>query len=224
MSKFQGFTPETNRFFRDLEKNNDRDWFDGHREDYLKYVRQPMEQLAAELLPMVRELDPMLVPEPNRHISRIYRDTRFSKDKTPYWPCRWMAFRRNLKNWYQMPTYLFEVDKDGYVFGMNVYSPSAATMRRFREMIDEQPDDFREMIVPIARSRSIVLESDRYKKPFKHDHAKCIDPWYQSRTIALFCRRKPDKILFSPHLADMLIERFIMIKPLYDFLWKAVVP
>ena len=221
MEKFQGFTPATNRFFRDLGKNNTREWFTGHQGEYHKHVRDPMRQLAAELLPILRELDPMLVSDPKRHISRIYRDVRFSNDKTPYWTCQWMAFRRNLKEWYRMPTYLFEVDETGYLCGMNVYAPTASTMRRFREMIDEQPEIFREITTPISRSRSFALESEKYRKPFKHDHPKSVDPWYQSKTIGVFCRKKPDETLFSRKLIDMLIARFIMLKPLYDFLWKA---
>lgn len=226
MNTFSGFTPATLRFFRDLDHNNKREWFADQRPRYLRDVQQPARALAEELGPMVRELDPAVVVEPHRVVSRINRDTRFSHDKSPYRPRVFLVFRRNVERWSETPSFFFQVDQRQYLYGMGVYGAPAATMRRFREMIDADPEAFREMIDAVQRSRTLQLESDKYKRPFPHalpqNLAATIEPWYQSKSVAVLAYREPDKTLFSPKLADFLVDRFVPLKPLYDFLWKAV--
>ncbi len=222
-SPFAGFTPQSLKFFRNLEKNNNREWFAEHRDEYIRLVADPMKRLVVGLAPMIRQLDPHIVTEPGRTISRICRDVRFSRDKTPYWPYLWIAFRHNAKAWFSAPTYFFEIDGSHYSFGMNIYMPSAATMRRFREMIDADPDAFRKIIKPILKNKKFKLESDKYKRRITCDHGAIIEPWYQSKTIAVVMRRDPDETLYSKKLVDLLMNRYVQLKPLYDFLWKATV-
>ena len=220
--KFQGFSPRTLRFFHDLDTNNNREWFAEHRERYLCDVAEPMKRLAAALISTVRELDPRIVAEPARAVSRIYRDTRYARDKSPYRPRMWLAFKRNLDEWTQSPVFFFQVQEQEYLFGMGMYTAAAATMRRFRGLIDNDPNRFLKVLAPFQRSRSLRLESESYKRPLPHRHPAVIDPWYQSKTIGVLGRRKPDATLFSARLVDLLIDRFVQLKPLYDFLWEAV--
>ena len=216
-------TPQTLKYFRDLDRNNNREWFAEHKAEYQKNVAAPMKQLAATLAPMVQELDPLVVVDPNRIVSRIYRDTRFSNDKTPYRPRVWIAFKRNVDCWAETPVFFFQVQEKEYMFGMGMYSANPATMRRFREQIDADPDFFLQVITPIRKSKTLQLASDCYKRPLPCEHTKEIVPWYQSKSIGVLGTREPDKTLLSPKLADFLIDRFVQLKPLYDFLWRATV-
>lgn len=84
MPGFRGFPPETIPFFRDLKANNNREWFQPRKELYETKVRGPMEDLVEALNGWFAENAPEFVTEPSKAIYRIYRDTRFSKDKTPY--------------------------------------------------------------------------------------------------------------------------------------------
>jgi uncharacterized protein (TIGR02453 family) len=220
---FSGFSPRGLKFLRNLNANNNRDWFAKHRNDYLQFVAEPMKQLVESLAPMISELDPLVITSPNRIVSRIYRDTRFSNDKTPYRPRVWFAFKREVECWTETPTYFFQLEEKEYMYGMGMYSASAATMRRFRAMIDDDPEYFRYVIEPIHKSKTLKLETDQYKRHLPSEHSAIIDAWYQSKTIAVLAHRESDKILMSPKLANLLIERFVLLKPLYDFLWKAVV-
>ena len=220
---FTGFTPQSLDFFRRLEKNNDREWFAAHREEYKTLVADPMLRLVAELTPMMRQMDSGIVTDPRRAVARIHRDTRFSRDKTPYWPYLWFAFRHNSKTWFHMPTYFFELDGSQYSFGLNIYTPSAATMRRFRGKIDADASAFQNVIRPILRSRTLRLRDDRYKRRIPSAHGQVIDAWYQCRAITVMTYREPDKTLFSKKLIDLLIDRFLVMKPLYDFLWEVTV-
>ena len=220
---FSGFSPQTLGFLKDLKANNNRIWFAEHRSEYLKYLANPLKDLTSSLLPMILELDPEIITAPNRHISRINRDTRYSKDKSPYWTNPWVAFRRPLENWFRAPTWFFEVHETGYSYGMNVYKPYSTTMRRFREKIDDDPDRFLHVTAFLKRSRSFRLETVKYKRAFPCPHSKTIEPWYRSKDIEVVCRRKIDRLLFSPKLVDTMLDGFVQMKPLYDYLWSVTV-
>ncbi|MDR1480986.1 MAG: DUF2461 domain-containing protein [Planctomycetaceae bacterium] len=222
-STFDGFSQSCLKFFHDLNRHNDRNWFANNRDRYIRFVSEPMKQLVGAISPMILAFDPLVVTVPNRVVSRIYRDTRFSADKSPYRPRVWFAFKRNVDCWTSTPTYFFQLEESEYMFGMGMYSAPAATMRKFRENIDNNPEKFHNIIKPIQRKRNLNLESDSYKRRIPTDHPPIIDKWYQSKSIAVLEHRKPDKILFSTELVDFLVERFVLLKPLYDFLWDAVV-
>ncbi|MDR1484130.1 MAG: DUF2461 domain-containing protein [Planctomycetaceae bacterium] len=222
-SSFDGFPQSGIKFFHDLNRNNNREWFSDNRERYIRFVSEPMKQLVNSISPMLLGLDPLVFTVPSRVVSRIYRDTRFSADKSPYRPRVWFAFKRNVECWTATPAYFFQVDEYEYMFGMGMYSATAATMRNFRGMIDDNPEQFRKIIEPINRARNLDLNPECYKRRLPSEHPAAIDKWYQSKSIAVMGSRQPDKILFSAKLVDFLIERFILLKPLYDFLWRATV-
>ena len=78
------FTADTLKFLRALKRNNRREWFNAHRDDYEVHVRQPMTVIVERLAHDFRGFAPELVASPKVSIYRIYRDTRFSDNKTPY--------------------------------------------------------------------------------------------------------------------------------------------
>src|SRR5262245_41253001 len=83
-NRFSAFPKEGLRFLRSLKRNNNREWFLEHKSIYEEVVRQPMEDLVLALAADFSKFAPELVATPKTSIYRIYRDTRFSKDKSPY--------------------------------------------------------------------------------------------------------------------------------------------
>jgi uncharacterized protein (DUF2461 family) len=77
------FTAKTLSFLRALKRNNDREWFRARKDDYERHVRGPMQALIARLAGDLKQFAPEVVADPKRSLYRIYRDTRFSDDKTP---------------------------------------------------------------------------------------------------------------------------------------------
>src|SRR5438445_11341081 len=78
------FTPDTLRFFRGLARNNRKPWVGPHRAGYEREVRAPMRALIEEMDVRLARLAPEIAGDPKRSMFRIYRDIRFSKDKSPY--------------------------------------------------------------------------------------------------------------------------------------------
>ena len=83
-STFTGFDPDAVDFLAELAMNNDRDWFNPRKADYERLLKAPMEALVAALAERLADRDIPLQADPKRSIFRIYRDTRFAKDKSPY--------------------------------------------------------------------------------------------------------------------------------------------
>lgn len=78
------FTKEFTKFFEELKQNNNREWFTANKKRYEKHVKRPFEAFVSELIVKMQEYDPQCTIQPKDAIFRIYRDIRFSKDKTPY--------------------------------------------------------------------------------------------------------------------------------------------
>ncbi len=78
------FTKEFTKFFEELKQNNNREWFTANKKRYEKHVKRPFEAFVSVLIVKMQEYDPQCTIQPKDAIFRIYRDIRFSKDKTPY--------------------------------------------------------------------------------------------------------------------------------------------
>ena len=87
--EFNGFTNKTIQFFKDLEKNNNKEWFEKNRDTYLENILNPMKALVEELSFTMLDIDTLIevTPAVNKTISRIYNDRRFAKNKPPYKMC-----------------------------------------------------------------------------------------------------------------------------------------
>jgi uncharacterized protein (TIGR02453 family) len=220
--QFKGFTPEALQFLRDVKSNNSKEWYDQHKPDYRNYLLHPFQDLVADLSASLIAIDPLIVtiPAVDKTLSRIYRDTRFSQDKTRYRDAMWLAFKRSIKEWAQTPVFYFEITPDWYRYGMGFYSALPATMARFRQKIDANPRAFLRAVSFYGPSKPFMLEGDKYKRLIKSDHPAVILDWYQRKNFYLTCQKSADDRLFSPMLADDLLEGFAMMAPLYQYLWQ----
>ena len=224
-TKFKGYSPETIKFLKSLEKNDNKLWFEKHRSDYEQFVLEPSRKLVNDLGDFMLKIDPRfeITPAINKTISRIYRDTRFSEDKSPYRSNFWIVFKRSKKEWStQVCAYFFEVFKDFYRYGMGFYDALPAIMRKFREQIDENPKEFKKAIAFYARQKTFSLEGETYKRIIDKSKPKEIQTWYQRKSMYLVCNREIDNMLFSRKLFNELKHGFEMLAPLYQYLQKVI--
>lgn len=217
--KFNGFFSETLNFLNDLKTNNNKGWFETQKWEYQKYLLEPLQSLAADLSEGMLAIDPFLVVGP-RAVSRIYRDTRFSGNKSPYKTTMWLTFKRPRQGWMDAPAYFFEIAPSSYRYGMGFYSASPDTMHKFREAIDEKPKEFQKVISLYPKQKIFVIEGEKYKKIFDETKLGGIQDWYQRKNLYLVCNRKIDKRLFSSKLVDDLLSGFNMTAPFYHYFLK----
>lgn len=216
--KFTGFTPATIQFFRDLAENNYKPWFDANKTVYEKELVQPFKALVTALSPAMYAIDSRFELRPHKVLSRIYRDIRFSKDKSPYKTCLWMTFQRQVSEWENFPGFFMELSAEGYRYGMGLYSAKKQVMDHFREKVEADPDYFRSVTETLLTERGFVVEGEEYKRTLPNDLGEYFQPWMQRKSVWLMKARPVGKELFSEDFRIQLEDDFMAMKDLYDFL------
>jgi uncharacterized protein (TIGR02453 family) len=223
--RFKGFSPKTLKFLKDLKNNNNKTWFKAHKVDYENHVLQPMRDLVSDLGYFMLDIDPYfeITPAVNKTISKIYRDTRFSKDKSPFRSVVWFTFKNQKKDWTtHVCGYFFELSINSYRYGMGFYNAAPVIISKFREMIDENPKEFLKSVSFFYKEKTFVLEGEKYKRIIDKTKPEKIQNWYQRKNMYLVCNRKKDKILFSNKLVDDLVYGFNLIASFYHYLQKVI--
>lgn len=220
---FNGFSANTLAFLGGLAANNDRAWFAAHKGEYQELVQAPMWRLVNALAPAMLAIDPGFDLSPRGGaVSRIYRDTRFSRDKAPYRINQWIAFKRRSGEWQDRPCYFMEFGPDGYRYGMGFYSARPDTMRAIRRRIEVRPRDLTNAMDE-ATGAGFTLEGEAYKKPrLPAGQPPAIQEWYRLRNIYLARARPIDAVFASGALAEELRRAFAAAAPLYHFLADAI--
>jgi uncharacterized protein (TIGR02453 family) len=139
---FEGFPGEGIRFLRDLRKNNNRDWFQAHKTAYEESVKLPMQSLIAALQPGMRKLAPEFELNPKRDIFRIYRDVRFSKDKSPYKTHAAAVFHAKGTRWEGCAGFYVHIEPGEIYAGGGIYMPDPKQLKLIRQSIAERSKEF----------------------------------------------------------------------------------
>jgi uncharacterized protein (TIGR02453 family) len=147
-----GFTPATLAFLRALKRNNDREWFKARRERYERDVREPMIAVIERLAVDFKKFAPELVASPKVSLYRIYRDTRFSADKTPLKTNVAASFPWRGLHRHQGAGLYFEVAPSWVWIGGGMYAPEPAQLVKVREHIAETFPEIR----TLASGRAFV--------------------------------------------------------------------
>lgn len=217
---FIGFSKETFSFLNNLEINNNKKWFETHKQDYEKFLLNPLKNLVIDLAFTMKVIDPCIEVSPsiNKTISRIYRDTRFSNNKSPFKTTMWITFKRPSKEWKDAPAYFFELSANYYRYGMGFYRATPNTMKKFRERINKNTGEFKKVISFFAKQKTFVLEGEKYKKIFDKSKSTELQEWYQRKNFYLVCNKKQDKNLYSNKLTIELIKGYNLLSDFYKYL------
>ncbi|WP_058300698.1 DUF2461 domain-containing protein [Gorillibacterium timonense] len=215
---FHGFSPAAIEYLKDLTVNNNKPWFEEHKEDYKKLLQEPLQGLVMELSEFMLSIDPYFDVTPGKAISRIHRDTRFSKNKSPYRDTMWLTFKRSAKEWSTNPAFFFELSPHSYRYGMGYFSADPETMEGFRERMDTSVEEFKKAIAFYPQQQIFTLEGDKYKRVLDKTKPGELADWYQRKNLYLVCLREIDGRLFSRELAAELIANFQIISGFYQYL------
>jgi uncharacterized protein (TIGR02453 family) len=218
--KFSGFSPDAFQFLRNLPNNNHKEWFELHKADYHDHVLKPLQALVAGLGPLMMSIDPdfEVTPAISKTISRIYRDTRFSKDKSPYKTSHWITFKRPGSQWQDYPAYFFEISPYSYCYGMGFYHASRETMDRFRHGLDVNPAKFVSVTESFSKNGLFTIEGEVYKRPLKTDISAELQDWYNRKNFYLVSNNPIEGNSIVKGLISELIRGFTAMAPFYGYL------
>ncbi len=220
---FKGFTPQTFQFFKDLKENNYKEWFDEHKHIYESELMLPLKSLVTTLSPAMYNIDPAFELRPHRAISRIYRDTRFSKNKDPYKTFMWLTFQIPLSTevWKDYPGYFVEVNAETYTIGLGLFMPKKKVMDAFRDEVSYNSDEFQRETQRSVFDRGFSIGGEEYKRPIANDLPEYFQPWIQRKGVWVEKTKPIGPELYKPEFADILRADFEALQWLYDFMKEA---
>ena len=212
-------TRKTLEFLMENRMQNSREWFHAHRAEYQKYVIDPMTALARELEPVMNGIDAELITEPKvgKALSRINRDTRFTKDKSFYREVMWLAYTRDKKRYPCRPGFFFEFSPDGFRYGCGCYSMPPAVMERTRQMILDGHPLFQKAKTEFDKQSHFQLEGERYKRLRCPDAPEELRDWVERKNLDLIHNSQDFDLLFSNRLGKVLSEKYLEICSFYWF-------
>ncbi|NDV93314.1 DUF2461 domain-containing protein [Dysgonomonas sp. 521] len=222
---FNGFTPGTFQFFADLKENNYKEWFDAHKDVYEKELLNPLKALVAALSPAMYNIDQSFELRPHRCLSRIYRDTRFSKNKDPYKDFMWMAFQIPVTNdvWKDYPGFFMDISATGYTLGLGLFQPKKKVMDAFRDEIRYDAEEFQRVTQKTVLDRGYIINGEEYKRPIPNDLPEYFQPWMNRKGIWVSKAKPIGEELYSAQLADIIKEDFAAMEWLYNFMKQLTV-
>lgn len=218
---FEGFTRDTFDFFMNLRFNNEKAWFHEHKQQYQQVVRAPFLALHEAIAPTVRSIDPQLETRAERVLARIYRDTRFSKDKSPYRDHLWLSYRPPQTPVGDSYGFFFELGPDTLRYGFGFYTVSRERMDALRKKLLVQPDVFFDMLDKTRVLDTFDLAGDMYKRPLVKDLPQRIAPWYNRKFIDLIHQEATGKQAMSAQLAQDICLAFQQGAELYHYIKSA---
>ena len=182
-----------------------------------------MLQLVRDLTPTMLEIDALLCCEPKvgKCISRIFRDTRYSRDKHVFRDVMWVSFFRRRQLYYGMPGFFFELSPRGLTWGCGYYQASPEAMDAVRAMILAQDADFLAAQDVFASHGDFFLDDCRYKRTKYPSAPEALRRWLDLKNVCLLKRSEDFSLLLRDDLYALLAADFREMKPLYDFLIKA---
>jgi uncharacterized protein (TIGR02453 family) len=217
------FTPKTIPFLRALKRHNDREWFRERRAVYDEHVHAPMVAVIEQLARDFASFAPELVAEPRRSMHRIYRDTRFSADKSPLKTNVAASFPLRGETRHESAGLYFEVAHGWVWAGGGLYRPSSLSLYRVRQRVADNLPAFEQLIAaPAFRKQCGTLQGERLQRvprPFRADHPAVA---YLKHKQFLAWREFPADLAASPQFYPSVLRVFRALAPVVRFLNEAV--
>jgi uncharacterized protein (TIGR02453 family) len=207
-------------FLRKLKANNDRDWFNANKEEYLKQ-HQEVTEFADDLLEKLRKHDQIETPSGKKALFRIYRDVRFSKDKSPY-KTHWAGgFKRATKH--LRGGYYFHIEPDGIFIGGGFWAPNKEDLQRIREDIVTDASELR-TIINSKRFKDTFgsLEGEQLKsspKGFVKEHPDIDLLRYKQFIVS---KKFSNEEALRADFSEKVDETFKAMRPFFDYMSVSV--
>ncbi len=211
------------QFFQDLEANNNRTWFENHRDLYQETVKKPFMKLTEELIGLLRKEMPDISENPADALFRINRDVRFTKDKSPYHLLMKAAFAPPGEK-QTAPAYYLAITADQLIMGGGLVRINTKDLERIRRHIFANPSDFLQLLESPDYIKYYGklegVQSKRLHKDFRGIKAKL--PYIANKQFYVM-----QKIPLEPHLQSQILplsimRRFKAVFPLNKFLQNAL--
>ena len=224
LGKYEGIKPEGLFLLRENKFRDSKEFYEENKEALQRLAITPLRQLAAALAEQMTALDPRMMLESSKMVSRIRRDTRFTKEKYLYRSNLWINFKRRSDTpppW-PWPYMWFEIrpEEDDWSCGVCAYEMSPAYMRFFRERISADSKPFFAALEK-AQSLGAQVEFDSYKKDKYPDAPEKLKPWLNAKGFFVMHRAPGLAIVEDDAILAALREQYAAFADMYRWLLAA---
>ncbi len=212
---FTGFTDETVDFMWGIRFNNERSWFEAHKETYLTQFYRPMADLAGEMHDFLTRQRPEagLICK----VTRIYRDARRLHGRGPYKDGLWFSVEQPSQQWTARPCFWFELMPEGWSYGLGYYMAKPLTMAKLRARMDRAPGVMEELTERLQSQTEFQLRTEDYRRPRSAPSREILLPWYQAKSFSISHEAPLGEELFSREIVGRLQRGFSFLLPYYDY-------
>jgi uncharacterized protein (TIGR02453 family) len=215
---FEGFPQEGVRFLKQLKRNNNREWFTRNKQRFEEDVKLPMFSLIAAMKGPLAAIMPEIEVHPKKNIFRIYRDTRFSKDKLPYKTHVAAVFHLR-GHWEESAGFYLHIEPEAVYAGGGIYMPDGRQLKKLRRAIATGSEEF----IGIVREKSFVktfggLEGNKLQRAplgYPADHAMI--EWLKYKQFFAGVEWKVEAC-FRENFPDAVAKLYAPLVPLLRFL------
>jgi uncharacterized protein (TIGR02453 family) len=225
MTCFKGFPEQSLGFLTQLKANNSREWFQNHKEGYEVLVREPSLAFIGAMADGLSEISPRFRTIPKKvggSLMRIHRDTRFSKDKTPYKTNIGIQFRHEMGKDVHAPGFYVHIEPGFCFLGVGIWHPDSTSLSSIRDFISDNPHAWRSALSHHPFSKHFQLEGESLKKAprgYPSDH-ELIDDLKRKDFIA--CRNFDCSTIAKTGFLRYVGDSFSMAAPFMRYLCMAV--
>ena len=219
------FTQDTFKFLAELAANNNREWFEANKPRYEAVVREPALDFIEAMAPRLASFAPHFVAEPRKaggSLMRVFRDTRFSRDKTPYKTNIGIQFRHALGKDVHAPGFYVHIATDECFFGVGCWHPDPTMLGKIRDHIAEKPERWFAVRDDKNFTAHWTLGGNSLMRPprgYATDHPALED---LKRKDFVGMAPLSDTDATGSHLIELTSARFAEAVPLMRFLCEAV--
>ncbi len=218
------FSPATFTFLRQLERNNNREWFHAHKAQYETHLREPFLALIADLQRPVARISAHYQADPRKmggSLFRIHRDVRFSRNKLPY--KTWAGARafHERRREIHAPSFYLHIEPGASFAGGGIWHPESSTLRQIRTFITDNPGAWKRATRSTTFREHFQFRGERLKRP-----PRGFDPGHElieDLKLKNFAAGEPltDALICSPRLLPSIVATFKRAAPLVDYLCAA---
>lgn len=217
MNQFRGISRQGLALLAENRFHNNKNFYDEQKETLKQLVTIPLRQVMLDLSGNLLALDEEMNVDPVYTVSRIRRDTRYTKDKTLYRENLWVMFRRNKNIYHNCPFLWFEVSPEGYNYGIAFFTEKPSYMDAFRRLATERPDDFDAALQSVQKA-GLTFCGDVYKKPKVTQGAPQFLTYLNAKNLQFFKFNKNIARLENDRIIKELRRMITTIRPMYQFM------
>ena len=218
------FTPETLDFWRGLAADNSKAYFDAHRKDYERHLKEPYRALAAALVEGLQKDQPEYELDPRKATYRINRDIRFSKDKSPYKTELGITIGKGEKHNAAYPGYTCRVGVNGVAVAGGLYRPEPELRDRVRRHVGEHSKELRRLTRRKAFAEAFgELRGQAHKRaPAGLGELAETEPLVLNTQWVFWAGFEDPELLLDPGLDEFILDHWAVARPVMEFLKQAV--